>query len=253
MKKILTCILLSLFWSLLLVAQDDATQLFSNGNAAYNGGNYALAIEKYEAILEQNLHSPAVYFNLANAHYRLGNVAQSVYYFEQAKRLAPEDQAIENNSRFAQNMTRDAIEELPTTQLAQFQERLLGIFSLESWSIITLCMLWLAIILLVLYRLNSLMLYKRIFFSSAILILLCSLTALFYTQQKYEQLQVVKGVVYVEEIAVWGEPNQRADELFLLHEGTTVEVIDDLNNWLKIKIANGSEGWIQKESLRLLD
>ena len=53
---------------------------------------------------------------------------------------------------------------------------------------------------------------------------------------------MVKGVVYVEEIAVWGEPNQRADELFLLREGTTVEIIDDLNNWLKIKIANGSEG-----------
>ena len=131
MKKILTCILLSLFWSLLLVAQDDATQLFSNGNAAYNGGNYALAIEKYEAILEQNLHSPAVYFNLANAHYRLGECSPKCLLLEQAKRLAPEDQAIENNSRFAQNMTRDAIEELPTTQLAQFQERLLGIFRLN--------------------------------------------------------------------------------------------------------------------------
>ena len=253
MKNILACTLLSFFSLTSLAGQDDSAELFSNGNAAYNGGNYALAIEKYEAILVQDLHSPALYFNLANAHYRLGNVAESVYYFEQAKRLAPSDQAIKNNSRFARNMTRDDIEELPTTQVAQLQQNMLATFSLQSWSTISLTLIWLSIVLLVVYRLNNRMFYKRVFFSSAILLLICSLSALVFTQQKHEQLQVVKGVVYAEEVAVWGEPNQRSDELFLLHEGTTVEVIDDLSDWLKVKIANGSEGWIQKESLRLLD
>lgn len=253
MKKTFTSFLFTFFSLMVLFAQKDAAELFSNGNAAYNGGNYDLAIEKYEAILAQNLHSPAVYFNLANAHYRLGNTAESIYYFEQAKRLAPADQAIENNRRFAQNMTRDAIEALPKTQLNQFQQRVLGVFSLHSWTVISLSFIWFAILLLVIYRLNRQMFLKRVFFSTAILFLLLSLTTLLFTQQKYEQSQVVKGVIYVEEVAVWGEPNQRADELFLLHEGTTVEVIDDLSDWLKVKIANGSEGWIQKESLRLLD
>ena len=80
-----------------LFAQNGAT-LFDQANAAYNGGNYTLAIEKYEAILADELHSAELYFNLGNAHYRLGNVAESVYYFEQAKRLNSTDKTIINNN-----------------------------------------------------------------------------------------------------------------------------------------------------------
>ena len=74
-----------------------AQDLFAQGNAAYNGGNYDLAIEKYTLILDQELESSALYYNLGNAHYRLGKVAESIFYFEKAHQFSPGDESIRNN------------------------------------------------------------------------------------------------------------------------------------------------------------
>ena len=63
----------------------------------YNQGKYAEAIDKYKAILETKNHSAALYFNLANAHYKLNNIAPSIYYYEKALQLAPNDPDIKNN------------------------------------------------------------------------------------------------------------------------------------------------------------
>jgi SH3-like domain-containing protein len=49
---------------------------------------------------------------------------------------------------------------------------------------------------------------------------------------------------------VWAEPNTRAEVLFLLHEGTKVQMLDKLQEWQKIRIANGSEGWVKDGEIR---
>jgi SH3-like domain-containing protein len=38
----------------------------------------------------------------------------------------------------------------------------------------------------------------------------------------------------------------------MLHEGTKIEWLDTLEEWNKIRIANGSEGWIKNAQLRSL-
>ena len=52
---------------------------------------------------------------------------------------------------------------------------------------------------------------------------------------------------------MWTEPNQRTEVLFFLHEGTKFQIIDELEGWSKILISNGSEGWIESNSIRLLN
>ena len=243
---------LVLLFPFLLFSQTPA-DLFQQANAAYNGGNYALAIEKYELILTKNVHSAAVYFNLGNAHYRLGNAAESVYYFEEAKRLAPSDEAIQNNANFARNMTLDAIENLPQTQLDQLQVGLLQSFSLDQWAYISLSIAWLTFVFFLTYRLSKGMLLKRVFFVLGSLFLLSTFLSLGLSQQKSALANQEYGVIFAKEIEIWGEPNKRAEILFLLHEGTKLEVIDALEGWSKIRIANGSEGWIENSAFRSLN
>ncbi len=235
-----------------LFAQNSSA-LFEQANAAYNGGNYPLAIEKYEAILAEELHSAELYFNLGNAHYKLGNVAESVYYFEQAKRLNSTDEAILNNSRFANNMTQDAIEELPQTQIERLQLQLLTLLDIEEWTTVTLVFAWLGALLFFLYRWNNQILFKRVFFTSAIIVVLMTFFSLSLTQKKQSINLIEKAVIFDREIEILGEPNNRADILFLLHEGTVVEVTDALEGWSKIKLANGSEGWIQNKAIKRLN
>ena len=91
-------LLIGLF-SLGLYAQNQS--LFEQGNQLYNDGKYAEAIDKYKAILDSENHSAELYFNLANAHYKLNHIAPSIYYYEKALKLSPKDQDIKNNLAFA--------------------------------------------------------------------------------------------------------------------------------------------------------
>ena len=89
--------------------------LFEQGKALYKAEKYQQAIDQWLKIVENEEHSSALYFNLGNAHYKLNNVGESIYYFEKALQLSPNDRDIKNNLAFAQNATVDDIEPLPET------------------------------------------------------------------------------------------------------------------------------------------
>ena len=76
---------------------------------------------------------------------------------------------------------------------------------------------------------------------------------MYVTISKYEQENIKRGIIFSKEIGVWTEPNQRTEVLFFLHEGTKFQITDELEGWSKILISNGSEGWIQSNSFRLIN
>ncbi|WAC00891.1 tetratricopeptide repeat protein [Lacinutrix neustonica] len=108
MKKV---IYIFLFFCGLLSAQNEV--LFDQANTLYNEGKFVEALDKYETILKGDNHSAALYFNMANTHYKLNHIAPSIYYYEKAAAMAPNDQEISNNMAFANNMTIDAIDTIP--------------------------------------------------------------------------------------------------------------------------------------------
>ena len=115
-------------------ARAQAEARFEKATAAYNEGDYLKAISYYEDILAGKQHSAALYFNLGNAHYKLGHIAPSIYYYEKALLLDPDDPEIRNNLGFAQNMTLDAIQPLPKTDLRRLYDRLIYFLSLDTWA-----------------------------------------------------------------------------------------------------------------------
>ena len=104
-----------------------------------------------------------------------------------------------------------------------------------------------------LYLFNSNTVWKRLYFSVFWLVTVIFLVLFTLTYTKDKQLQVERsGIILESQINIWGEPNERSEVLFELHEGTKVSVTDSLESWRKIKIANGSEGWVTASSLRML-
>ncbi|MFD2434094.1 tetratricopeptide repeat protein [Mesonia maritima] len=101
-----------------IISAQNADALFEKATAQYNDGNYDAAISSYEQILKEEKVSASLYYNLANAHYKLNHIAPSIYYYEKALQLNPNDADIKNNLEFAENMKIDAIEEVPKTGLA---------------------------------------------------------------------------------------------------------------------------------------
>ena len=147
-----------------LQAQSSMESFFEQGNTSYNEGDYEKAVTHYKQTLKLGQHSAAIYFNLGNAYYKLNNVAESIYYFEKAKQLSPNDQDIQVNSSFAQNMTIDAIELLPESQLLQFQNKIFNSFVFSTWTVITIVLIWIFVTLFLLYIFSKSTQFKRTFF-----------------------------------------------------------------------------------------
>lgn len=237
-----------------LHGQESAASLFSSANNAYNEANYSVAIEYYQKILAEGQHSAELYYNLGNAYYRINQVAESIYYFEKAKQLDPKNQDIQMNSSFAKNMTIDAIEPLPRSQFAELQFKLFDLFGLKLWAQLSLILVWIFALLFLGYLItqNSNLKRKLFFLSLTVFFLFLGTFSITY----FKDLTAKENkfaILFSKQIDTWSEPNQQGDVLFILHEGTKVQLLDSLSEWQKIRIANGSEGWLKNADFRSLN
>jgi len=207
----------------------------------------------YKEILESGQHSAELYLNLANSYYRLNQVGESIFYFEKAKQLNPTDDDINVNSNFAQNMAIDAVEVLPKSQITQLREKTIDLFSQDAWAYFIILLAWFLVFFWGLYLWNKVPVIKRTFFIFSLvlgLLLMGSLSIAVIKSSK--TADTTYGILFNKKIEVWAEPNSRAEVLFLLHQGTKVQMLDQLQEWRKIRIANGSEGWIKNGRVRSL-
>jgi Flp pilus assembly protein TadD len=61
------------------------------------------AAAAYEQILTNGAVSPALYFNLGNAHFKAGQLGRAIAAYRQAERLTPRDPDVRANLQFARN------------------------------------------------------------------------------------------------------------------------------------------------------
>ncbi len=249
MKKVLYIIVV--FIGFIGSAQND--ELFNNATEAYNKGEYDKAIELYTQILDNGQHSASVYYNLGNAYYKLNHIAPSIYNYEKALLLAPNDPEIKHNLSFAQNMTLDAIEVMPKTGLGRIYKSVTGLFTFDQWSYIAVISLLLFVLLYIAFYYFRYSLYKRIAFISSIVALFIMATSLVFAFVQYNDFMADQpAIVFDSEVQIKAEPNMGSQAIFLLHEGTKVNVLDELNEWKKIRIADGKSGWLTSKSIKLL-
>lgn len=234
------------------VAQNEA--LFDAGNKAYNEGNYQEAITSYERILDSGVHSGELYFNLANAYYKLNRIAPSIYYYEKALQLLPNDNEVKGNLLFAQNMTIDAIEVIPEVGVSKIFKGFINTFGFDVWATMSIVLVIVFVLLFLGYYFSQATARKRLAFviSSAAIIL--AAISLFFAFQKYEyDKKDQPAIVFAQESEVKTDPNLRSELAFVLHEGTKVQILEFYeDNWTKIKLADGKIGWIPSSDIKAL-
>lgn len=235
------------------ISAQNADALFEKATEQYNEGNYEAAISNYEQILKEEKVSASLYYNLANAHYKLNHIAPSIYYYEKALQLNPNDADIKNNLEFAENMKIDAIEEVPKTGLAKMVNNLISNYNFNTWAWLSIVFSVGFVILFLIYYFSVSTLKKRIFFSVSLLsLILCICSVVFAFQQYKIQQNNQAGIIFQEEVSVQNEPNARADEAFQLHEGTKVKILEDFSGYLKIELADGTQGWVKQTAIKKL-
>ena len=228
-------------------------ELFNKATTYYNEGEYTKAADSYLQILENGEHSAALYFNLGNTYYKLNDIAPSIYYYEKALLLKPNDKDIKNNLAYAQNMTLDAIEPLPQTSLTKFYNKLTHYLSFDQWAYVGVVLMMLFVGCYIAFYYFKFSTQKRIAFISSIIFLLGSLMAVFLAYFQFQKFNSDQpAIVFAEEVSIKSEPNNRGQTVFSLHAGTKVNILEHLNDWTRIGISDGSTGWIPSEEIKIL-
>ncbi|MEW7289436.1 SH3 domain-containing protein [Aquimarina sp. 2304DJ70-9] len=232
-------------------SQDEET--FQRAGSLYNQEKYQEAIDAYRSILDTGQESASLYYNLGNAHYKLSNIGPSIYYYEKALELAPNDEDIQNNLAFAQKATIDSIDVIPEGFVSRTIKRFTTMFSYDNWAWISVVCMVVFVILFILYYTAHTSSRKRLFFVSSWLLLFIGILGVAFAYNQYNFLKNNQfAIVFAQETNIKSEPNLRSEEVFELHEGTKVQVTETVNNWKKIKLSDGKIGWIPAEDLKEL-
>lgn len=251
MKKLF--FFLCILSSTIFVAQTSTKNLFDNANLLYKEGKFEKAIKLYKQIEAKDSVSSTLYYNLGNSYYKLNNVANTIYNYEKALLLNPLNKDAANNLAFAKRMTIDIIEELPKTFLQRLEVNYLQKISYNYWALLAIVFSFLAAVLFLLFYFSNISNKKRVYFLTSITSFLLLIISVFITYHQYKKVMNTKyAIVFSPKTSVNNAPTLNSDEIFELHEGTKVSVLDAVDNWRKIKLSDGQIGWISADNIKML-
>jgi len=249
MKKIILIALL--IFSGNLFAQVDS--LFVEANKLYQNEEYSDALEIYKEIEENKVVSDKLFYNIANANYKLNKVAPAIYYYEKALLVNPNNVDAKFNLRFAKQMAIDNIEPLPKTFSQKFSENFIQKLTYNTWAWLAVSFSLLFAVLFLLYHFSYSSAYKRFYFVSSIVSAFLVFVTIIFAYQNYNTVKTDKpAIVFAQQTDVKSAPTMSSAISFELHEGTKVQILESLDSWKKIKIADGKIGWIVADDLKEL-
>ena len=224
---------------------------FEKGNDLYKNGKYEQAIDAYKSELAAKKESAELYFNLGNCYYKLNKVAPAIYNYEKALVLNPNDTDITNNLKFAQKRTVDEIKEVPKVGFAKLLRDFTAIYHYNTWAWISVAFSVLFLLSFLGYYFSALTLNKRLFFGGMfvmLVLILISVSSAIFERSHFKNER--PAIVFAEVADVKSEPQRMADNVIVLHEGTKVFVIETVDNWKKVQLTDGAEGWIDSETIQ---
>lgn len=254
-KKLKTCSIalfaICLFLCSINTNAQSNTELFEQANELYRKSKFTESIANFEKIEKSGFVSSELYFNLGNSYYKINKVAESIYYYEKALKINPLNTDAKTNLIFAKRMTIDVIEELPKTLLQNIEQNYIQKFSYNQWAIASVVFSMLVSVFFLLFYFSYIPNRKRFYFVLAGVSTLLLVVSILLTYKEFEFDQKnIEAIVFLEKVSVNTAPTDNSDEAFELHEGTKVVVLDKVDTWKKIKIADGKIGWIPSNSIK---
>ena len=227
--------------------------LWDQANTAYINNDYHQAEELYLTILQRGERSAKLYFNLANAYFKREELGQAILYYHRALRLQPGDEDIRYNLSVAEARTKDTIDEIPDFFFTEWMRSIRHLMSANAWTVWSL--IWFAVMLgaLLFYLLSARLILRKAGFYATLISLLCFIAStIFASGQSREQQSQSEAIVMSSSAAVKSSPDRSATDLFILHEGTKVEITNSLENWCEVMIADGKKGWTERSKIEII-
>jgi tetratricopeptide (TPR) repeat protein len=237
---------------LLITSVVTAQNGFEAGNALYKKGQYEQAIQAYESVVQtEKKESADLYFNLGNCYYKLNQVAPAIYNYEKALVLKPNDAEVLNNLKFAQKRTIDEIKVVPKVGFEKLVHDFTAFFHYDTWAWISIGFAALFLVFFLGYYFGQTSVAKRVFFFGMFVWLFLVLTSVFaaYFEQSHFKNDR-PAILFAASTEVRSEPQIASPAVIKLHEGSKVYVLETLEQWRKIQLTDGTEGWLLANTIK---
>lgn len=231
----------------------EAEALMKQGNQSYQDKQYEDAIETYQKVIDLAYEGVSLYYNLGNSYYREGKIGCAILYYEKALRLSPGDDDVIHNLAIANTKTVDKINTLPRFFLFQWWESLLALFTVGGWTHI--------VYLFYLLLLGSVGLYffakrssaqKYAIFTGLVSAMILLVAGSLWIVNLNRESNVKSAVVIESTATVKLAPDSTSNDAFIIHEGLKVRELDKVEDWVKIRLQDGKEGWIKQDEIGMI-
>lgn len=248
MKNLLLTILLTLCFPFTYGV--NIPQTIEKANKAYADGHYSAALELYQQVVKEGYQSADLYYNTGNAYFKTNDLPNAILYYERAKRLDPGSEDISFNLKVANSRISDKIESLPEMFYRRWFISLSAQFSSDAWAKAGIVMFILSLLCAATYIISRILIVRKIGFWMTILSFVVSLIFVIFAYQNFQFIQNQnEAIIFAPTVTIKSSPDDKSIDLFVLHEGTKVKLLDHIGNWWEIKIANGSVGWLPSSSI----
>lgn len=250
MKRFILYTILLVVSVVAMGAEPMSSEHWESGNKAYIDGDYNKAIAEYDAILDGGEYSMKLYYNLANAYFKVGSIGKAILYYNKALRIAPSQEDIRHNLAIAEAQTKDRIVAIPEFFINRWLRTLRNTMSCGTWSLLSLLFFGVLLSFMLLFLLASRIRWRKVGFYGALfsLVMFVAVT-LFAISSRNDILQHEEAIVMGSAVSIKSSPDRSATDLFVLHEGTKVRIIAEVDEWREIVIADGKKGWVEVKNI----
>jgi tetratricopeptide (TPR) repeat protein len=225
-------------------ANDLFEQAARTGDAETARQLFVSSIREYELLVADGVENGKLYYNLANAYFRAGDVPRAILYYRLAERLLPRDEQIGANLKFARSRVPDLVEATDTGRL--LRQLLIAHYRLSvrermQWSAISFAAAWAVLGL-------RIWLPRRWLTIAGLIGLTVSMSFIVsvYLQINEEAHHPI-GVLVSDGVLVRKGDAETYEPQFNRPLGAGVEfrVLNRRGDWLHIEISDGKNGWIR--------
>lgn len=219
------------------------TILFADANTQYAEGNYMEAAVLYEQVLVEQ-PAPEVYYNLGNAYFKQGELAQAILAYERALRLKPSFKDAKHNLQFAQSRIIDNIEDTHSFFLSNWLKAVRNALRQRVWIIVSISLFILALLGFFIFAFSQTIGLRKTAFYISIVSLIISVVAcvnagsLYQRDTQRSEAIITQGIVNAK-----SSPDRSGNDLFTVHEGTKVEITEVIGDWCCVQVGNNI-GWM---------
>jgi hypothetical protein len=253
-KAILSIILGLILTGIRAVAADEINDLFRQGNALYQSGQYEQALESFQKILNEGFESGPLYFNMGNCCYKLSRIGQAILCFERAKKWMLSDEDLKTNLAMANLAVVDKIEPQPEFFFFKIIRIIVHLIPKPILTVLVIVFYLLAVGLFILWMLGRKGFWRSIGIRGAVAfgVLFTGFGILLLSQIRESKTRR-EAVILAGKVEVMSAPGEQGGtEVFSLHEGTKVSLDREAGLWIEIILPDRKVGWVKKDVLGVI-